>query len=701
MVDCNFYRMFYTDLVNFSNEDLNLHYEYYGKKEGRFACEEDFFNKYPHFDFEFYKNTYNDVKSLNKYQLMVHYHVIGHIEDRRCYHTSKLNYDLCRMFYPDIASYSNEIIDYHYANFGKKEEIISCEEDFFRKYPHFDFEFYKNSYDDLKSLTKTQLMKHYHFTGHLEGRKTHETSKFNYELYKMFYSDIKERNFSNELIDFHYASFGKKEGRLCCEDDFFKKYPDFDISFYSNNYHDVNTLNKYELMAHYYLHGQYEFRLIKELPPNFEDDFYNTYPDFDINYYKEFNSELANRKKLDLLFHYQTIGYKSNDVYFNYDFIVNDDYTLPHVSDYLKYLIYSQYDFRTIDTNEKLIEYRNKFEKKFYIYNKKSFYDYYDDFDFDFYKNKYFLNNDCEEKEILLYYHTTGKYKKDIINKKIKIIMYTLPLNIKCGGLLVMHYFLFLINKFYSDKFIGKLFMHNNIKYKNKFCNNFAKIDEVENNTIVIYPEIISGNPLNAKNVVRWILLELGIEMPLDHYKKWNTSDLIYHWEKIDKQLTCPFFNNIFKNNNLQNRTKTCFLVKKGHLIHKNLYQIHPSNSICIDNLSLEEINLIFNECKYFYSYDPNTAYIIYAAVCGCIPIICEIEGVSEENYFKEKIYTLENKIYNKGIVYGINIDKIINILENRLNENNEEYYNHLFEAYAKKTIPCFLEEIENYLLNN
>jgi hypothetical protein len=217
-------------------------------------------------------------------------------------------------------------------------------------------------------------------------------------------------------------------------------------------------------------------------------------------------------------------------------------------------------------------------------------------------------------------------------------------------------------------------------------------LDEINDNCIVIYPEIIYGNPVNAKNVVRWILLELGIEMPLDHYKNWSPTDLIYHWEPIDKQLCCPFYNNIFTNKNLEKRDKTCYLIKKGRIIHENINYIHPPNSICIDDLSLKEKGYIFNQCKFFYSYDPNTAYILFSAACGCIPIIYPDEGISEEHYFKSKMFNFDGNIYNKGIVYGNNVKKINYILENKLNENNETYYKNLFTMIEKKTFLAFLE---------
>ena len=264
-----------------------------------------------------------------------------------------------------------------------------------------------------------------------------------------------------------------------------------------------------------------------------------------------------------------------------------------------------------------------------------------------------------------------------------------------------MHYFAQIINTFYNDKFYVKLFMQNNLKYKNPFCNNFARLDEINNNTIVVYPEIVSCNPLNAKNVVRWILLELGIEMPVDHYKLWSKGDCIYHWETNHtlsnyKQLCCPWLNPIFCNKNIPQEMKeqTCYLIKKGRLIHKQITIIHPSDSICIDDLSLSEINEVFNNCKYFYCYDPNSAYVIFSLICGCIPIIQPIEGINEEEFFKSRIYNFKGTIYKKGIVYG-GVNKINYILENKLNTNNNEYYKNLFDKY-KETIPPFLNDLSN-----
>lgn len=573
---------------------------------------------------------------------------------------------------------SNEEIDYSKKTLHlAKQQMIDVQNWLIDKYV-------KQFIVDMKNWDKNRnTLKYYKYS------MCENIDILDVEFYKSVHVDL--NHMPNEQAKNHYYHYGPYEKRLSSEKHFYEMYPDFDIEFYKSSYPELTNLSNDLLMHHYFFYGESEGRL------SFSSK--KLYSDFDIDFYKSFNEKLKNMSEQQLINHYYCTGSKRNKKYLEYDYIINDDCTNPSVNDKLNDLIHNHYWYRLINTYEKLIERLKIYEKIYYIYNKESFYTYYYDFDYEYYKNKYFKDdNISSEKDILLYYHLKGKYENHTINNKINIVMYTPPYYHKCGGIVVMHYFCKLINEKYNDTFCAKLFIPNNLKYKNPFCNHFARVDEINDNTIVIYPEIVSGNPLNAKNVVRWILLELGIEMPLDHYKNWYETDLIYHWEPINsntKQLCCPFYNNIFTNKNLEKRDKICYLVKKGPLIHKNIHYIQPSDSICIDDLSLQEKANIFNECKFFYSYDPNTAYILFSAACGCIPIIYPIEGVSEEEYFKEKMYNFDNIIYNKGIVYGNNLEKINYILENKLNENNETYYRNLFTMIEEKTFLQFLDEIQ------
>ena len=474
-------------------------------------------------------------------------------------------------------------------------------------------------------------------------------------------------------------------------DNFYEQYPDFDIDFYKNFYKDLINFDDNKIKEHYIDYGINENRIISK------KNFYNRFHDFDLFYYKFFNINLCHLLEYDLYGHYLVEGDCVNFNYRKYDFTVDNYHTSIQNVDHYHTRIYRQNEFREISNYQDLLNYNNQFKKHFYIYKKNCFYELYKDFDYQFYKNKYFKNDNRSEFEILLYYHTEGKYQKHLINDKYKIIIYTPPFNIKCGGIVVLHYLAKIINDMNHPKFYAKLFMYNNLKYENIFCNDFASIDEINDNTIVIYPEIVSGNPLNCKNVIRWILLDLGIEMPIDHFRNWHINDLVYFWESkreqnnIYKQLCCPWINSIFKNNNLH-RDKTCYLIKKGIIIHKNLDFCHPGDSICIDDKNLEEINYIFNTSIYFYCYDPNTAYSIYAAICGCIPIIQPIENTSEDEYFQNRIYNFNGNIYKKGIVYGFRRD--ITYAKDVINEC-EEYYHKFFLLYYN-TLNNFIDELLN-----
>ena len=475
---------------------------------------------------------------------------------------------------------------------------------------------------------------------------------------------------------------------------------EFNYVFYKNFYDDLHNYNtNEELLIHYKCIGIFENRIINEYYFN------KIYPDFDINYYINFNNlQLSN--VLSFHKHFINIGLETNKKYFEYDFEINNYYANEFPQKYLEE-IYNNYYFRKIQNINELMNYQKKYKKKYFIYSKDSFLKYYCDFDLEYYRNKYFNNSNKTDYEILLYYHNTGKNIGHTKNNKLKIVIYTPVFDITCGGIVVMHNLAKIINELNNPNIYAKLFIINDIKYKNIFCNNFATLEDIDNNTIVIYSEIISGNPLNAKNVIRWILLDLGIEMPLNHYEKWNKKDLVYFWEnkeitnKYFKQLSCSWLNNIFYNKGLkfEERNKTCYLFKKGLLIHKNINSYHNNSSICLDNItSLKEKCEIFNECKYFYCYDPNTMYIIYASLCGCIPIIYPLEGVSKENFMKNRICNCNNELIDFGFAYGNTEVEINNAIEK--NKDSVILINKIFDFY-KKNVNNFCDEIYNNVFNN
>ena len=143
-------------------------------------------------------------------------------------------------------------------------------------------------------------------------------------------------------------------------------------------------------------------------------------------------------------------------------------------------------------------------------------------------------------------------------------------------------------------------------------------IDVTSDDTIVVYCEGVIGNPFKAKNVVRWMLSELGKNSPYDRLTTWDKNEVIYYFNgepkhsrepekmgNIYKLLPLLYFNPKIQQYNNQQRDKECYTLRK-YYYHEHLHIIHPDNTDCIDVHNDHDVIIsIFNEYKCFYCYDP------------------------------------------------------------------------------------------------
>lgn len=264
-----------------------------------------------------------------------------------------------------------------------------------------------------------------------------------------------------------------------------------------------------------------------------------------------------------------------------------------------------------------------------------------------------------------------------------KFIVYTPDFDIKIGGIIVLHFLCHLINS--QTKFRAFLWNINlkenkdilNSKTYSKFITPWILSKDIDlNEDIIIYPEVIDGNPLNAKNVIRWLLHFPGFFTKRINF---GENDLIFGISEqfstlkypIDKKnlLTIFYFlHDTYFQYNFAKREGSCHLIKKG----KGKNFVHDSNSICIDNLSHEEIAKLFNEKETFISYDAQSVYSTYAVLCGCISIVVPDKDISKDIW-------ASNKDLVFGIFYGLNDEPNLKynnknkILEhlNRIEKNN------------------------------
>ena len=180
----------------------------------------------------------------------------------------------------------------------------------------FDLLFYGNFYLDLQKLgmNDEELEKHYHTNGKNEGMWCCEEDfykeypTFDLEFYNYYYDDLFIfANGNKYALLRHYHTNGKNEGRWVCEEDFYKEYPTFDLEFYNHYNADLYKIfggNKYALMRHYHYYGKNEGKLCSE------KDFYNVYPDFDLEFYNNFYPDLSifQGDKYALMNHYHFYG---------------------------------------------------------------------------------------------------------------------------------------------------------------------------------------------------------------------------------------------------------------------------------------------------------------------------------------------------------------------------------------------------------
>jgi hypothetical protein len=183
------------------------------------------------------------------------------------------------------------------------------------------------------------------------------------------------------------------------------------------------------------------------------------------------------------------------------------------------------------------------------------------------------------------------------------------------------------------------------------FITPIAKRRKLSANDVVIYPEVVAGNPLGGVNVVRWLLHRPGFHTGLVDF---GESDLFFKFADFAddvevtggavSQLFVFSVNSVYKNENIRERKGSCYLVRKGG----DVEIAHDlAGSIKIDGLSHTDIAAIFNQCEFFYSYDEASMYSCYAAMCGCVSV------VMPSSYKSREEWSVKNPALLYGVAYG------------------------------------------------
>ena len=179
-----------------------------------------------------------------------------------------------------------------------------------------------------------------------------------------------------------------------------------------------------------------------------------------------------------------------------------------------------------------------------------------------------------------------------------------------------------------------------------------AKEADVQD-SIVIYPEIVEGNPLGAKRVVRWLLNKPGA---ISGTVSYGLDELTLHFSEHFLPIGLPvepryqlkifdYKSDIYINIQPETRINCYFMVRKGGDVPLTY---HPPGSIQVDGLGHKELAQLFQTAKLFISYDLHTAYSAFASLCGCDSVVVPRIGMLKEQWKAGKDIAEMN-----GIAYG------------------------------------------------
>lgn len=209
----------------------------------------------------------------------------------------------------------------------------------------------------------------------------------------------------------------------------------------------------------------------------------------------------------------------------------------------------------------------------------------------------------------------------------------------------------------------------------------------------VVYPETVVGNPLDFKNVARWVLNRPGIlggdEIYDSEEKVFVYSNVYapYVKNKIQGMLCIPTFDSsIFyppKEEVLeQKRELACYYVgkstfKEGH------FDLTETFEITRESPAKKELGKLFRSAKVLYSFDNSTALIYEAIACGC-PVQIIPDGTQTWEDYKKLEWGTTGIFWDKP-ADSLTLNDVTILLE-KIKSRNTQYQDEL-NNFVKLTI--------------
>lgn len=185
---------------------------------------------------------------------------------------------------------------------------------------------------------------------------------------------------------------------------------------------------------------------------------------------------------------------------------------------------------------------------------------------------------------------------------------------------------------------------------------------DIDKDGVVVYPEIVDGNPLGVKTVARILLNKVNTF----HKANIDSSEIRFAFTKaflMDDMTERDVFyiptveTDLFKSDGSEDRTNKLVYFGKSATMRWNSELIEKTKHLWADAIEIkrgpqdrfpntrEKLAELMRSGYILYTYDDTTAIIMEAAMCGC-PVIVMTDRITEKEFN-------ERALFMDGIGFG------------------------------------------------
>lgn len=231
----------------------------------------------------------------------------------------------------------------------------------------------------------------------------------------------------------------------------------------------------------------------------------------------------------------------------------------------------------------------------------------------------------------------------------------------------------------------------NKIGYKSQIMS-WDKIHPYNQDSIVIYPEIIPNNPINASKVVRYFLHRDGFIFgkpvnigPNDFILTWSEQYIKNYHARLYKYVIPEYFNDKNTKPTLE-RLLDCTYVGKGSGWTDQPCRILP-NTIHIGSngyLPRKSLSELFKITRIIYNYDALSMLNVEAVLCGALVTVLEYRPFTKQDFENTDLEYPTITVDNNQIILPINYFEQRERFINKVYSINKNYLNTLTSVIEK-----------------